>query len=1037
MQTPSPSPFPTYDPLASQFMTGGQMGYMPQAQYLTSSDYGAFRTMPQTGVHMPVQPQATLWQDYLTANRGGPFGLPDYLVNTYNPSVNQLRHITMARRRMDDASASFGGALFDTLAPMGVGMAAGWAAGPMAGMAAGLAMPMLGAAVADRRRHGRAMQNMSMSKIMSGPDMSRSLSQGFSMPAAMKLDEGIRESAASDVLFKEEDYRKILELGMQAGMYDYSNNIQQYKEITKRLRGNFKAFAGLMETMDFGEIAAQMQRLQRMGASSGQHTSIMNKEAMYKRMLGISHQDMVSTYGQQGAMIFSQLGLTNYHGSSLNMANAAMIETKKRLGLLTPAEIARQGGESGMAQDMTNALGTLQKETQWSYLPFAANSDFTDIDRDKILGLATGDISFSEARLHAGKAATNQRDMAKYMANAPDLEDKVMDILGPELFELFQINKAKDLVELSGGDKNNKDDLLAALMKLVGDPKIAKQMAETGTNPELLQAKLAQAEQQKRNMEFEAREERKQERGIWKSLRREFKEFYYDTVESPISSVARARAERDEREENKRLGILTTTSYGIQGGGTANLSDAEFAKFAGGSADKDSQDVDYLAKTSGPPSVAGALLTYFGDKKEGYAQKKNALAEKIYAAKDLDKEFGRDLALRGIESLGFSSSDINKLSRMVDSQADLSDEGIRRLAAKLGWDDKKINSFMGSEDARNLLYNKVQKTNKKVGEEVFDSLGEFNFSQRAKTFEELQELDKGLDDSMSDFVGKKFFMFKKDGLVDTLKSIGDKDLRGLEDLGIAAMLRGREDLDEQGKAEIDKSLAARLKAAGYKEGEIDRIIRGDSEDFLEIAASKRGWDSETLNGATKIAEEAGAGKSVAELEQGADAAGRMARKYAEKEVEVKYADLEKTTRGLLGEHGYDAGLSMERALNDPSILASLAKYADSPRERAMYAKLLEAKQANPEKEITKLDAVTLLRNNLSNSLTESRDGVHERMNTKEDQKAYNQLTDVIKVLNDTLLKMNANLAGGNRMAAAATPGIDAPASRRGSTLLGN
>ena len=76
------------DPLAIQFMTQGQMGYMPQAQFLTPSDYGAFRTLPQQKFDTFSHQDPSLLQRFIINTEGSLGFLPNYTFNAYNPAIN-------------------------------------------------------------------------------------------------------------------------------------------------------------------------------------------------------------------------------------------------------------------------------------------------------------------------------------------------------------------------------------------------------------------------------------------------------------------------------------------------------------------------------------------------------------------------------------------------------------------------------------------------------------------------------------------------------------------------------------------------------------------------------------------------------------------------------------------------------------------------------------------------------------------------------------------------------------------------------------
>ena len=159
-----------YDPMMTNFMTGGQMGYMPNAQFLTSPEYGAFRTMPPTQMAGPILHRPSMWESYMTAKRGTVFGVP-YMYNTYNPVVSQMQHLAMAQRRISDSMSAIGGTALDAAGSMGVAaLVGGTIGGPiglMAGLVAGSIMPDIASPYLDRLRSGRGIQSLTASKISS------------------------------------------------------------------------------------------------------------------------------------------------------------------------------------------------------------------------------------------------------------------------------------------------------------------------------------------------------------------------------------------------------------------------------------------------------------------------------------------------------------------------------------------------------------------------------------------------------------------------------------------------------------------------------------------------------------------------------------------------------------------------------------------------------------------------------------------------------------------------------------------------------
>ena len=317
----------SYDPLRMNAYTGGQLGYMPQSQFLTPASYGAFRSMPTPySGNMPNQ-QPTFWQNLIAAEQG--FGI----FSSYNPAMNQQLFRAQASRRLADDGFAVGVNVGDFFANGGVssvigkGIAGFLGMGGLAaagfGLGASMILPSLATPFIDRVREARAIQQNTMSKIVSGRDMDLLTGMGFGSAAAAEMDRFIRRESADDILFKEGDYRNILNIGIQTGMFDFSNSAEQYKEKIRQLRKNFTSAMEILGSTDFQDILKEFQRLQTMGAASSQFNSVLRAENAFSRMVGISHREMVNTYGAQGAVMYSQVGLDGYTGSLRNMANAA------------------------------------------------------------------------------------------------------------------------------------------------------------------------------------------------------------------------------------------------------------------------------------------------------------------------------------------------------------------------------------------------------------------------------------------------------------------------------------------------------------------------------------------------------------------------------------------------------------------------------------------------------------------------------------------------------------------------------------------
>lgn len=438
--------FTNYGPLATQYLTGGQMGYMPQAQYLTPAEYGAFRTLPGPAPTGYRNQSPGLFQSWMIQSYGGPFSLPKYTFNTYNPAVNQQQYMSDIRRSAYDQTLALGGTVFD----FGVSSLAFGALGGIPGAVAGMLMPSLSEPVVDRIRDLRAIQNLTMSKITGGRDMNLATGMGFNAASARSIDSFTRMSAAGDVLFKEGDYRRMVQLGIENGMFDYANSAAQYKDIIKKLRNTMTTVMEVVGSTDFKDLMKEFKRLQTMGADMTQFQSILRKENMFSRMAGLSHGDMVNTYGQQGAFLFSSMGLNNYQGSIQAMGNAAMVAQAQRMGLIAPAMVARHGGVSGMVQTMTQQDAQAQNRIQDLLLSYLANNAMTGLDKNASpMDLLNSRNPMNLLVSRSGRL--NDLDtMMAFQRNKPELWGEAVDKYGGDVLTGIMANAIGRQVGRSG-----------------------------------------------------------------------------------------------------------------------------------------------------------------------------------------------------------------------------------------------------------------------------------------------------------------------------------------------------------------------------------------------------------------------------------------------------------------------------------------------------------------------------------------------------------------------------------------------------------
>lgn len=358
------------NPLEMAALTQGNMGYLPNAQMMTPSSMGAFRSMPDMAYQQPVNQQA----GYLKSV--GMAKLSSYGFG-YNPAVNPLLQRVEAERLVHDTNTSTWGALGGTIADFAIpGLAfkvgsalkkvgkplgifgsplrfAGGLLGPAA-MIAQMAISSMLEGPQEKIANARALQRLTRGKIVSGAALDEGMMSGFSTRAAREIDRHIFRLGTDDSTYDREDYRRMLNEGVQAGLFDYANDPEQYKKVLRNIRDNMSTVMEVTGSQDFKDVMNEMKRLQDMGATQNNYKAILRKENMYARITGMNHSDLVNMYGQMGALEFNQRGLNQMAGSQLAMHNAAVVTMMQRNGTLSNVQLANNGGVSGLAQKMTS-----------------------------------------------------------------------------------------------------------------------------------------------------------------------------------------------------------------------------------------------------------------------------------------------------------------------------------------------------------------------------------------------------------------------------------------------------------------------------------------------------------------------------------------------------------------------------------------------------------------------------------------------------------------------------------------------------------
>lgn len=875
--------YPNTNPLATQFMTGGQMEYMPNAQFLTSSDYGAFRTTPSYANHTRVQQDPSYWQSYLQANRGRLPGLDmDYLVNTFVPHVNQMKYQAMAQRRFTDANSAIGGVGADVGAGL-LGSAVGAAlGGPLGALAGGVLMPSVSAPYMDRIKNTRQLQQQSMSKIAFGPDVSTGLRQGFSMAASAGIEEDIIQRGIDDRLFKEEDYRKIQKLGVEAGLFDFAGSEHQYKEALGKITKNFKFLIGMAESPDLKEAFDTMRRLQRMGMGLDMGVTAISSIDTYSRMTGLSHQQMSDTYGQQGALTFSQHGLTGYQGSLEAMSAAARVEMMKRTGQITESQLARRGGVSGMAQDMTQNTASMVGQISDYILPHLANQnedgtyDHTSLDTEAVRDILQGKTGIKQFMASTGDRMTfGVENYMEYMGNKKEQQRRLMDDLGPEGMQLMAYQIATDIGS-QADIKGVKNQAIYGYTKLGMDEEMALEQANFMTDKDNLAELRKQYEQGIRVRKYQQYSLRKEQNTLGKTISRKWNQAMYDIGGRAFASMAYDEALEKDREENEKLDIADTSVYGVSFGEQGYSKEERRQLREGTQLGGFQSEEEYYSQMND---------SWFVTDEDAATKYKNM--DLFVSSKDFSDE-EEQKAIDTIESsdLGLSVLDVADLSAGISDEDDFKG---KHLGAKLARTIRKRNKgmsmkeslkaadkFLEDDNVSKFIYSRAANKDEEFYQKIADTMAEKHFELTQESAEKINDQWKAINERMSEQTHQSWGLFDDTETLSALKKATSKSGKSLKVFGaakaIGSFLSGQKDSDEE-RAKKRSIVEKQLLAVGMPEEQVNEVLAeldtndegGIQKIIQEFMTGSHGVDKDIADAMLRGGFYAGEGKSSQQI----------------------------------------------------------------------------------------------------------------------------------------------------------------------------
>ena len=188
---------------------------------------------------------------------------------------------------------------------------------------------------------------------------------GLGYSEANRMAQDITRQGINDMTFSSTQYREIGDLAGRAGLMD---NVKA-QQITQRVRDvaeQIKMIVAISKDPDIKNAIEELSKLNLGGADlTGGRFSIAGSAyrglGRYAAQAGTSIQRLMSTVGAQGQYMYQSMGMTPYMGQMAAGNIYASFASAQRIGLMSPAQLARMGGVEGATQaSMMGQIGAMQ-----------------------------------------------------------------------------------------------------------------------------------------------------------------------------------------------------------------------------------------------------------------------------------------------------------------------------------------------------------------------------------------------------------------------------------------------------------------------------------------------------------------------------------------------------------------------------------------------------------------------------------------------------------------------------------------------------
>lgn len=177
---------------------------------------------------------------------------------------------------------------------------------------------------------------------------------GLGYREATRMAQDITRQGINDMTFSSTQYREIADMAGRSGLMD---NVKA-TQITQRVKDvaeQIKMIVAISKDPDIKNAIEELSKLNLAGAdvTGGRFSVAANTYrglGRYASEAGTSIQRLMNTVGAQGQYMFQSMGMTPYLGQMAAGNVYSSFAAAQRIGLMSPAQLARMGGIEGATQ---------------------------------------------------------------------------------------------------------------------------------------------------------------------------------------------------------------------------------------------------------------------------------------------------------------------------------------------------------------------------------------------------------------------------------------------------------------------------------------------------------------------------------------------------------------------------------------------------------------------------------------------------------------------------------------------------------------